>query len=374
MTDIVLSPSKLFAFETCPKQFHMMYIQRAYPPKRLIEVMHIGSLVHKILEYLAEYPVEENIEKCTLKAVGELDIVPSPEMVEKAKNMVFDWFSDDKFSNEVLDSEHEFLVQLDKDVTIRGIIDRVEQVSENCIKVIDYKTGYRIYTRDDLIDSNQLLIYAMAAYDKWPVDTLVICYDMVAHNRRTEVMVKPDDFVEKHKYLQEVYKRIQDGENEAILSGSCAYCWYKYTCKDYINYIQQVLNIKEIHDIMEGNFEESISYLVELDSKKKVLEAHISEVKTEILNTMLSEGEKSLSYGKFDLKAVTPTKREYNVNVIAEMFPNDFSRVFKPKKRNIDTLMNKKSVEDRAKIMASATPVEGRPYLRIQEKKRKKST
>ena len=374
MTDIIMSPSKLFAFETCPKQFHLKYVMKAYPPKQLIDVMHTGSLVHKILEYLAEYPVEENIEKCTIKAIGEIDIVPTPEMVERAKNMVEAWFSEEKFENDVLASEYEFINQLDEDVTIRGIIDRVEQVSKNCIKVIDYKTGYRMYTREDLIDSNQLLIYAMAAYDKWPVDTIIICYDMVAHNRRTEVMVKPSDFADKHKYLQEVYKRIIDGEKDAILSEKCAYCWYKFTCKEYLEYIQQVLNIKNIHDIMEGNFEESIEYLVGLDNKKKVLEAHISEVKSTILSTMISAGEKRLSYGNYDLRTVSPTKREYNVSVIAEMFPNDFNRVFSPRKRNIDSLMSKKSVEDRAKIMATATAVEGHPYLRIQKKKGKKST
>jgi len=352
----------------------MKYVKKAYPPKQLIEVMHTGSLVHKILEYLAEYPVEENIKECTIKAIGELDIVPTPEMVEKAKNMVTEWFSEEKFANDVLASEYKFINQLDKDVTIRGIIDRVEQVSENCIKVIDYKTGYRIYTRDDLIDSNQLIIYAMAAYDKWPVDTIIICYDMIAHNRRTEVIVKPDDFIDKHKYLQEVYKRIKDGEHEAILSGNCAYCWYKYVCKEYLEYIQQTLNIKNIHDVMEGNFEDSITYLVGLDEKKKVLESHITEVKSNILHTMLSAGEKNLSYGNFELRAVTPTKREYDVGVVAEMFPNDFQRVFSPKKRNIDSLMNKKSIEDRTKIMASATAVEGNPYLRIQKRKKKKLT
>jgi len=367
--EITISPSKLYAFETCPKQFHLKYIQKAIPYQKFERNMHIGTLVHKIIELLSEYPVMENIEQCTVRAIKEVDCVVTPDMVKEAIDMVQAWFTEDKFKCETLSSEMKFKLDLDVNVTINGIIDRVEKVSDKCIRVIDYKTGFKIYNREDMHDSNQLIIYAMAVYDKWPVETLIIRYDMVRYGRVVDVMVNFDDFKQKYEYLKIVYNKIMSGEKIATVSSGCAYCGYKYNCKEYTDYIKAIFKIENMTDVMNDNFSNIIHYVKDLDEKQKVLEEHIKEIKHEILNQMISSGTKTITQDDVNVIIITPNKREYDTKVVAEIFKDNLSDVMKPVKSNVDKLMTKKTVEERALILATSFEVGGSPYLRIKVNK-----
>jgi len=368
--EIELSPTKIFAFESCPRQFYMKYVRKAYPPKKLEEHMHLGSLVHKALELLSNYPVYENIEKCVVDSVKELEVVVTTEMMQNAVSMIQTWFSEEKFTKfECLATEHQFLKELDKNIAIKGIIDRVERVSDKTVRVIDYKTGGRIYTEDEMRDSNQLVIYAMAAYDEFPAENILIRYDMIMHNRVAEVLVRKDDYAKKYEYLKEIYQRITSGEKEPIMGRHCAYCWYKYNCTEYVNYLKDVLKVENIEDIMTGNFEDSLIHIQELDDKRKVLDTHISEIKSHIMNEMLSAGQTKVTHGKFELSVITPKKRTYDVGVVLEIFKDRPEDVLRSSKRAVDRLMGPKSVEEKARLISTAKEVEGASYLKISEKK-----
>lgn len=333
--------------------------------------MHLGSLIHKALEYLAEYPVYDNIDECIVKAINKLDVVITAEMVAQAQEMIKAWFSEDKFKNECMSSEYSFITKIDDDLVIRGIVDRVEKLEDGTLRVIDYKTGWQIYTYDDVKNSNQLIIYAMACQEKWEPDKMTICYDMIKYNRKVELEVYKEDIINKYEYLKRTYDRIKSGENEAILSSKCAYCWYKFSCISYLDYLRETLNIREISDILEGDFEDSIEYIKDLDNKKGLIEKHIKEIKGIILNEIISSGEKVLNYQDFTLYVKAKRTKKHNLGVIMEVFPDQLERVLRVSSTEVSKLIVDKNTEDKEKVLKSVTEMEGRPYLTIRKKKKK---
>jgi len=368
---IEVSPTKMNSFETCPKQFYLRYYKKEKPPVKIIHIMHVGSLVHKALEYLAEEPEFEYIDKCILKAIENIDIVPTQEMIDESRDMIKNWFSEDKFENELVESEYKFQTVIDDDLVIMGYIDRVEMVDENRIKVIDYKTGNQFYTYDDLKNSDQLIMYAIACYEEWGIENIVICYDMVRMNKRFEIGVTIKDFDEKKKHIKAVYKRMKAGENQAIISNKCAYCWYKHNCDEYKDFLGQVLQIESIEDIFDGDFEKSIEYIKELENKKTIIEKHITEVKSLIMSEMMGNGETTIDYGRYKIALISRSRKHYNTNDVLEVFDgtDDLMEVISVKNSELEKRIHSLEDDDKDQILDSLKVREGFSYLKITKKK-----
>jgi hypothetical protein len=192
---------------------------------------------------------------------------------------------------------------------------------------------------------------------------------MVNYNRTVEVMVKREDFVEKYKYLQQIYQRIANNEKNAVVSDGCAYCGFKYNCTEYIDYTKAVLHIDDIHDILNNKFEDTIKYLMDMEEKKKILEERTTEIRKELMHNIVSAGVQSIPCEFYDVKVTTRNQREYDTKVVAEIFANEIESVMKPIKTSVDKLMSKKSVEERAKLMTTSREVSSVPFLRIAKKK-----
>lgn len=369
---IEVSPTKMSAFETCPKQFYLRYYKKEKAPKKIEHMMHVGSLVHKALEFLAEYPEFDYIDECVTKAISEIDIVPTQEMVKESRDMIKNWYSEDKFENELIASEYHFQTLIADDLVIMGYIDRVERIDENRIKVIDYKTGNQFYTLDDLKNSNQLIMYAMACYEEFGAENIVICYDMVRLNKQFEIGITIKDFEEKREHIKAIYKRMKAGENEAVISRNCAYCWYKHNCTEYKGFLSEILKIQTIEEIFEGDFEESIAYIKELESKKTIIEKHITEVKGLITTEMMSSGEKKIKYGKYTISLVSRNRKFYNTNDVIEAFSDDedeLKEVISVKNIELEKRIHSLSEEKRDVILDGLRVREGNPYLKISKKK-----
>lgn len=369
---IEVSPTKMFAFETCPKQFYLRYYKKEKAPVKIEKLMHVGSLVHKALEFLAEKPEFECIDSCVEKAISEIDIVPTQDMIQETRDMIKNWFSDDKFENELIASEYNFQTLIDDDLVIMGYIDRVEKINDNMIKVIDYKTGNQFYTYDDLRDSNQLIMYAMACYEEWGIENIVICYDMVRLNQRFEIGVTVKDFEEKRKHIKAIYKRMKAGENEAVISRNCAYCWYKHNCEEYKGFLSEILKIKTIEEIFEGDFEKSIEYIKELEAKKTIIEKHVTEVKGLITSEMMGSGEKSVTYGKYKISLVSRGRKFYNTNDVIEAFSDDvdeLNAVVSVKNTELEKRIHSLPDDKRDIILEGLKKREGNSYLKISKKK-----
>jgi putative RecB family exonuclease len=149
-----LSPSRVESFLTCPMQFRFASIEKLPEPPQIH--MTRGSLVHRALELLFTHPPIERTAEVALAALDEAiaEYRTDQEFIDLA-------LTDEQaavFFAEAVALVHKYLAMEDPktvhdiglelrleatvgDLTLRGIIDRLELDANGDLVVIDYKTG-----------------------------------------------------------------------------------------------------------------------------------------------------------------------------------------------------------------------------------------
>lgn len=143
---IAWSYSRLTAFETCPRRFHITQVTKLVVEPQTEATIH-GNEVHKALEnYVGgAAPLPEKYEP--YRAVADKIIAaPGKKLLEYRFGLTRGLRPTDFFA---------------KDCWVRGVLD-VAVVNPKTVVVLDYKTGKR------KADHDQLGLFAMAGTVLWP--------------------------------------------------------------------------------------------------------------------------------------------------------------------------------------------------------------
>ena len=149
-----LSPSRVEAFTSCPMAFRFASIEKLPEPPSVHTTK--GSLVHRALELLFTHPAATRdaaqAERCYQQAVTEYRSDPEFTMLgltdEQADAFVADGWAltqnylrmEDPTQVREIGLELRLEAQVG-DLTLRGIIDRLELDADGRLVVTDYKTG-----------------------------------------------------------------------------------------------------------------------------------------------------------------------------------------------------------------------------------------
>jgi hypothetical protein len=119
--------------------------------------------------------------------------------------------------------------------------------------------------------------------------------------------------------------------------------------------------------VQEGNFEDTMKIIVDLDAKKKAIEDYLSEVKKWVTNELLDNGNTAMTVGDYRLNVITNSRLTFDALTVATIFPDKMDKVLTVKKGEVDKLMSTLSVEEKALLMTTAMKSEGVPYLKIKK-------
>jgi putative RecB family exonuclease len=165
----VCTPSKLGAFEDCPRRYRYAYVDRPAPQKGPPWAHNsLGASVHTALKNWYGLPPEQRgtgvlsrLLKATWVAEGYRDVDQQRAAYRKA----LDWLGDYVGG---LDP-HEEPVGVERTVATRtavlalsGRVDRLDRRGDELV-IVDYKTGRGPLTSDDARGSRALGLYAFAA-------------------------------------------------------------------------------------------------------------------------------------------------------------------------------------------------------------------
>ena len=167
-----LSPSRASDFKTCPQLFKFRAIDRLPEPSTIYQAR--GTTAHVALQRLFDRPAPERTPEALYdlfrEAWSELRLEEYEGLFEsvdderawgvESLDLLTNYFSvEDPTSFEPLDRELDMLEDLDG-ITIRGILDRVEEVDGRLI-ITDYKSGKAPPERFALPAFFALKIYAL---------------------------------------------------------------------------------------------------------------------------------------------------------------------------------------------------------------------
>ena len=365
-----ISYSAMDLFLTCQLSHNLKYVKKVTPIKGDQTALHFGSLVHKALEMIRRDPDPEMVGEFVDKAAGTMKFDVKSSMITEAKEILNDWVLDRDFTPDVLSIEWRFDRQLPSaDFRINGFIDLIEVDDDGVMNIIDYKSGNWIYHREELEDSLQLMMYAIAVWDEWRPSAINIGYDMVKFNRIVRRVTR-SDMIESIKRIKNIKSTIDNCRNPiAELSQKCSWCERRYKCNAFMSLSESEQNFLVIKSKDIGRNVREFNRLQNLEKAVKIKK---DELKSNIEMAISNHDEPVLDLGDIKARLIYSKDQVYDPGVVASLIPiEDIGLVMEVKKGKMDSYI-KRSLEqgnltnpDRDMIITTADTRYKRPYLRV---------
>lgn len=231
----VLGASRNTTFKQCRRKYKYRYIDKC-ASERVWPFLDFGSFIHRVLELWVQAIKEgqdskeaarEAYNKARKEQHGRnLDSKAIQEAKQLLKSYMKSYLAGDI---DTLDTEQRFCFNLDQQFIVRGILDRIDRIDNQTIEVIDYKTTKKI----EYLDSEQLIIYTMAAKQQFGEQTKVIAsYVLLRHDNRKITSEFTDRQLEdqRQKLIQQGTEILEEQEWDPSPSFLCDYCDYFVRC------------------------------------------------------------------------------------------------------------------------------------------------
>ncbi len=256
MAKKIFSHSRISAFEKCRLKYKFRYIDEIIPEvERTIE-SHLGSSVHKALEWLYS-----RIKQKKIPSVEEVIMVYSENWNEeyddkipivkknftkedyfnKGVEFLINYYTENRpFDDNTLEIEKEILINLDEvgEYKLRGFIDRLAyNPKTNEYEIHDYKTSGTFPTDEEIENDRQLALYAIAIKEIYGKEKSVrliwhyLSFRKKIHSERTNEQLK--------KLREDTLKIAKDINSTTNFpptkSSLCHWCEYKSICPAWGN-------------------------------------------------------------------------------------------------------------------------------------------
>ena len=238
-----LSYSQIQTFEICPLHYKLKYIFKIPTPQSPSQ--SFGTSVHSALRDSYQFLSR----KTQINPSEIVDILKNDwinegyhskehekEAFEKAKKIVLGYLKDNFDKKNLplaLELPFNFFV---KDIKIGGRIDRIDNLGNGKIEIIDYKTGNNVPSEKDLKEDKQLTLYALAAtianekiLNKKPEDISLSLFYLERNQKLTTQRTK-EQLEEAKQFLIEKAEEIEKSDFLCSKNMLCKTCEYKILC------------------------------------------------------------------------------------------------------------------------------------------------
>jgi len=252
---IKLSATRISSFLRCKKRYWFGYVEHL--PKLSNPSFKLGLACHESLElagniWMEAGPDKEKFTKSEIKKImAYYDKISVREGIEEhdvhaeGKVLVKSRLDSFKLGKRIINLELPFGFPKSKypdltttqGVPLIGAIDKVVELDEDTLLVIDYKTSKTAPTPDQLREDLQLSLYDLVAGMLWPqYKRVVLCLDMLK-SEPVFTYRTPKQREEFNDYLTEVHKQMTELKEEkdapASLNIFCPWCDFKDYCPAY---------------------------------------------------------------------------------------------------------------------------------------------
>lgn len=238
-----LSYSQIQTFETCPLHYKLKYILKVPTPQTTAQTF--GTSIHAALREFYQRRIAKKEVKISdiasiLKQVWIHEGYESRQHEEKAFDRAVTVL-EDYLTAELATNPNPIALELPFDfyvnrLRIGGRIDRVDELPDGSIEIIDYKTGANIPTEKEVAKNLQLTTYALAAsniqdkvFQRNPNQILLSLY-YVEQGKKLTTTRTPEQLEEAKEELLEAAKEIEQSNFTCSKSIFCQNCEYKMLC------------------------------------------------------------------------------------------------------------------------------------------------
>lgn len=246
----IYSHSRLSTFEQCNLKYKFRYIDNIIPEIEKTVEAHVGSIVHKTLEWLYSEikdkripTIDDVIVYYSKNWMGEYksDLIENKGMDEKhyynkGIQYLLDYYNKYKpFDDNTLEVEKEIFIDLDEkgEFKIRGFIDRLAyNLKTGEYEIHDYKTSNTMPKEEKIENDRQLALYSIAIKEMFGRDKKIkLIWHYLFFNQKIESRRTQEQLDQLKKETLELIKAIESTkEFKPNKSYLCNWCPYKPIC------------------------------------------------------------------------------------------------------------------------------------------------
>lgn len=243
-----ISASSLLVSEACMRRWRDENLYKT--PQVASAPADVGSSCHYALEHFVndvylekKYGWDNVAQLNSYYQLGYVEVFGStnfdtPEFADGAQ-MVARWY--DRFKNGLpntvlsVEKKETFPVKTSiGEIPFTYIYDRLDQIDEDTIEVVDYKTYRAPLKPEDLKRKIQPRAYALAAQIKFPKATRIwVTFDMLRYDTISAVFTR-DENAATYRYIKRAAERIIATDEEDVeerLNDECKWCIVKTSCE-----------------------------------------------------------------------------------------------------------------------------------------------
>jgi DNA helicase-2/ATP-dependent DNA helicase PcrA len=248
-----LSFTQLTAFETCPLQYKFAHVLRI--PVRPRGPRVYGETMHRVIERFLRMLMEGTLAQESLFERNERASVILPPLATLQELFVHAW-SDEWFESALERARYRSqgeaaLARMYKEwgaspphpralewqfrlaiegVPLKGTIDRIDELPDGNLQVIDYKTGRK--RPDDEVDKTQLLIYHLAVTELWGRAPVQLTYYYVDSGETFSFTASAEELEKLRAWVRKTAHALETSPLEPTPSSHvCRYCDFRDICE-----------------------------------------------------------------------------------------------------------------------------------------------
>ncbi|HSX49303.1 MAG TPA: ATP-dependent DNA helicase [Candidatus Saccharimonadales bacterium] len=241
-----ISYSQIETFKVCPLHYKLRYILKVPTPPSAAQ--SFGISVHNALRdfYSSIQAGEKGTEKLLLNSLknnwiseGFLTKAHEKKFLEQAKKYLSDFFKKEYDKNKIpVLLEQSFTIPIERErlLKIGGKMDRVDELPDGSIEIIDYKTGANVPTQKEVDHDKQLTFYALAAttmkefpFNKKAEQVKLTLYYFDGQKKISTVRTK-SDLVKAKQEILKIRDEIENSDFQCSQGMLCKNCEYKLIC------------------------------------------------------------------------------------------------------------------------------------------------
>ena len=248
------SHSRLSSYETCPLQYRLRYIDQVDIERRETVESFLGRRVHETLQYL-----HDRLCEGALLTLAELlthlddawerewhdrvQIVRADKPVREYRDLASRCVTNYYRLNHPFDRGVTvgtelavvFVLDVERDVHIKGYIDRLVRLAPGMYEIHDYKTSKRLPSQADVDRDRQLALYQMAVHQMMSdAHQVRLVWHYLAHGRDLRSVRTPESLEGLRRDTLALIGRIDGAtrrdEFPAVRSRLCDWCDFRPVC------------------------------------------------------------------------------------------------------------------------------------------------
>lgn len=228
-------------------------------------------------------------------------------------------------SEKVISVEGFFKLETPDGIPIVGAIDKVVELNEDTVAIIDYKTARNALNTYELDSDIQLSMYDLAASIMWPeYKNRVLILDYVRIDKKVSSYRTEEQRQDFRDFLTSLWTQmgnLEVDEAQGRINTLCGWCDYKNYCPAYAQFVNNTLEatvLEPMTDMSDGDF---LKHWEEIASKKSILENRQRELKM-IANQRFMRGDDIAADGQA-LYSTQAARTNYNIEDVLGIIPQD---------------------------------------------------